>query len=90
MKEITEELKKFTIEFIHQKELENFNYIRYSYYELRVKYNKSEKEINEILEVSKNYFENKNYKVYFVGDKFEYQNANRVVETNELMIAIKE
>lgn len=87
---MTEELKKFTIEFIHQKELENFNYIRYSYYELRVKYNKSEKEINEILEVSKNYFENKNYKVYFVGDKFEYQNANRVVETNELMIAIKE
>lgn len=87
---MTEELKKFTIEFIHQKELENFNYIRYSYYELRVKYNKSEKEINEILEISKNYFENKNYKVYFVGDKFEYQNANRVVETNELMIAIKE
>lgn len=87
---MTEELKKFTIEFIHQKELENFNYIRYSYYELRVKYNKSEKEINEILEVSKNYFENKNYKVYFVGDKFEYQNANRIVETNELMIAIKE
>lgn len=50
----------------------------------------SKKEINEILEVSKNYFENKNYKVYFVGDKFEYQNAKRVVETNELMIAIKE
>lgn len=35
-------------------------------------------------------FENKNYKVYFTGERFEYQNANRMVQANELMLAIKD
>ena len=35
------ELKKFTIELIKSKEKENENYIRYSYYELKVKDNLS-------------------------------------------------
>lgn len=87
---MTNELKQFTINLIHQKELENPEYIRYTYYELRVKYDRSEKEIDEILEVNKNYFENKNYQVYFTGARFEYQNAKRMVQDNELMIAIRE
>lgn len=85
-----EELKQFTINLIHEKELENSDYIRYTFYELRVKYNRSEKEVDEILEINKNYFENKGYNVYFTGARFVYQNANRLVQPNELMIVIKE
>ncbi len=87
---MTNELKKFTIDLIQKKELENPKYIRYTYYELRVKYDRSEDEVDEILEISKNYFENKKYRVYFTGARFGYQNANRMVQPNELMIAIKE
>lgn len=84
------ELKTFTINFIALKENENADYIRYSYYELKVKNNLSEKEINEVLRISRDYFENRNYKVYFTGAKFQYQNKKRQVEINELMIAVKE
>lgn len=35
------QLKKFTIKLIESKENENENYIRYSYYELKVKANLS-------------------------------------------------
>ena len=83
------ELKSFVINFIELKENENENYIRYSYYELKVKYNLNEKEIDEVLRISRDYFENKGYKVYFTNAEFEYQNARRKVESNELMIAIK-
>ena len=39
------ELKKFTIGLIESSEKLNENYIRYSYYELKVKNNLSEEEI---------------------------------------------
>lgn len=84
------ELKIFTINFIKQKENENENYIRYSYFELKVKSGLTEKEIDEVLRVSRDYFENKGYRVYFTNAEFEYQNAKRKVESNELMIAIKD
>lgn len=82
------ELKFFTINLIASKEKEDKNYIRYSYYELKVKHNLNEKEIDEVLRISRDYFENKGYKVYFTNAEFEYQNARRKVESNELMIAI--
>ena len=40
--------------------------------------------------MNKDYFENNGYKVYFTDDKFTYENADRTVQSNELMIAIKE
>jgi hypothetical protein len=83
------ELKSFTINFINQKVEENENYIRYSYYELKVKNNLTEKEIDEVLRISRDYFENKGFRVYFTNAEFEYQNARRKVEINEYMIAIK-
>ena len=83
-------LKKFTIGLIESKEKIKENYIRYSYYELKVKNNLSEEEIDEVLKISRNYFENKAYSVYFTNAEFEYKNAKRKVETNEYMIAFKE
>ncbi len=84
------ELDYFTINYINKKIEENENYIKYTFYELRVKNNLSEKELDKFLKINKDYFENKNYNVYFTGAKFVYQNANRMVQPNELMIAIKE
>lgn len=87
---MNKELKQFIIELISRKEQENAEFVKYTFYELRVKYNLTEQETNEVLRVSKDYFQNKGYKVYFTGDRFEYQNANRMVQDNELMVAIKE
>ena len=84
------ELKQFTNELIKSKEIENTRYIRYSYYELKVKDNLTEKEIDYVLKSSRDYFENKGYKVYFTNAEFEYQNSKRKVEINEYMIAFKE
>lgn len=84
------EISKFTINLINQKENENDQFIRYSYYELKVKNNLNDNDIDKILLISRNYFENKGYKVYFTNARFTYQNADRMVQSNELMIAIKE
>lgn len=82
--------KQFVADYIYKKLEENENYIRYTYYELKVKSCLTDEEIQIFLEMNKNYFEGKGYKVYFRGAKFKYKNCNRVVETNEEMIAIKE
>ena len=50
----------------------------------------TEEEANEFLRISNNYFENKGYKVYFTGYKYEYNDAKRTVQSNELMVAIRD
>lgn len=67
----------------------NFNYIRYSFYELRIKYNLSEEEIDRFLQLIRTKLENINYKVYFTNAKYEYNGEKYTVKENELMIAIK-
>ena len=86
------ELKAFIINFINrkEKESENKDYIEYSYYELKIKANLSEKQIDEVLRVSRDYFENKNYYVYFTNAEFEYNGEKRKVEINDYMVAIKQ
>lgn len=85
------ELKAFIINFINrkEKESENKDYIEYSYYELKVKANLTEEEIDELLRVSRDYFQNKNYNVYFTNTEFEYNGQKRKVETNDYMVAVK-
>ena len=81
----------FVINYINNKlaETNDINYIRYTFYELRVKNNLSEKDLDIFLEINKNYFENKGYSVYFTGAKYTYKNANMTVQPNELLIAIR-
>ncbi len=67
----------------------NLNYIRYSFYELRIKYNLSEEEIDRFLQLIRTKLENINYKVYFTNAKYEYNGEKYTVKENELMIAIK-
>lgn len=80
---------EFVVNYISNKLKENKNYIRYTFYELRVKNNLSEEEVDEFLKINKSYLEDKGYNVYFTGAKFVYENANRTVQDNELMIAVR-
>lgn len=81
----------FIIKYIDKKlkESEDENYIRYTFYELRIKNNLTEEEIDRFLKINKDYFENKGYNVFFTGAKFTYRDVNLIVKDNELMIAIK-
>ena len=80
---------EFVDSLINQKINANEDYVRFTFYELRVKYNLTEDETNKFLELAKNKFENMQYEVYFIGDTYNYQGNNKEVEQNELMIAIK-
>lgn len=82
---------KFVINYIDKKisESEDVNYIVYSFYELKIKNNLSEDEIQRFLKINKDYFENKGYNVYFTGARFTYKNTSILVQDNQLMIAVK-
>ena len=57
--------------------------------EAKAQLNVTEKQIDEVLCVSRDYFENKNYSVYFTNAEFEYNGQKRKVETNDYMVAVK-
>lgn len=82
--------EQFIFDYISRKEIENANFIRYSYYELKVKSNLTDEEIDKFLRVNRDYFENHGYKVYFTNARYTYNGANQNVQPNELMIAFKE
>ena len=84
------ELDKFTLNLINKKLEENSEFIRYTFYELKVKNNLTDEEMNNVLQISKMFLKNRKYTVYFTDEKFEYQNATRKVQSNEMLIAIKE
>lgn len=83
-------LNKQDEEYIESKLKENPAEIRFTFFELRVKMNKSEQETKLLLKTAQNKLENSGYKCYFEDEKFEFKNAYRRVQPNELMIAIKE
>ena len=69
---------------LKEKMSNNANYIRYTFYELRVKYNLSEQETDRFLDLIRTKLQNENYRVYFTGTKFEYKNEKMEVPNNEL------
>lgn len=76
-------------DYLDRKIQENEDFIRITFFEIRVKFGLSEDETQEVLELIKNKFENMGYNVYFTDAKYEYKQAKMTVQTNELMIAIK-
>ena len=80
----------FITNYIDKKIEENEYFIKFTYFELSVKNNLTNDEIDEFLRISKNYFENKEYKLFFPNDTFRYNDNLIKVKSNELMIAIKE
>lgn len=75
---------------LKEKMNKNTDYIRYTFYELRVKYNLSEQDTDRFLDLIRTKLQNANYRVYFTGARFEYKDAKMKVQDNELMIAVKE
>ena len=67
----------------------NPNYIRYSFYELRVKYNLSEEDTAVFLNLSTIRLQNIGYRVYYTNQEYEYKGEKRIVTSNELLVAIK-
>ncbi len=85
-----EELYEFVQNYIADKIAKDPQMVRYTYYELTVRLNLSEKGLDRFLRCSRIILEELDYKVYLTGERFRYKNANRIVEINEHMIAIKE
>ena len=81
---------QFVTDYLDQKIKENENFIRYTFYELRVKNDLSEEEVDEFLRINRDYFENKGYKDGKGGRGDLILDEDKIVEPNELMIAIKE
>ena len=75
---------------LKEKMNKNANYIRYTFYELRVKYNLSEEDTDRFLGLIRTKLQNENYRVYFTGARFEYRDAKIKVQDHELIIAVKE
>ena len=80
---------KDVADYFDKKLEENENFIRITFYEIRIKYNLTQDEMETFLELAKNKFENMGYNVYFTGGEYEYKNTRMIVKPNELMIAIK-
>lgn len=80
---------EFIDNYINKKLDENEEILIFTFYELRVKSNLSEYDVNRFLELAKIRLENLYYKTYFTGTEFVYENVTRVVNDNELMVAIK-
>lgn len=79
---------EFVENYIADKMTMNPRLVRYTYYELRVKLNLTEKGINRFLKCSKIILEELNYNVFFTGAMFKFENADRVVETNGASIRV--
>jgi len=75
---------------IEEKLLKDENFLRFSFYEVRVKGEVKSEEENVFLELAKIKLKNMSYVVYFQEQEFTYNNARIRVQPNELIIAIKE
>ncbi len=82
-----------TVEFIdnelNKKLAANDKLIVYTYFELRVKLNLSKLEASRFLELTRIKLENIGYRVYMTGETYIFENHAKVVQENELLVAIK-
>lgn len=83
-------IKDLCTKLLDIKIAENENFIRFTFYELRVKQNLSEDETDEFLRLCMTYLENKGYEVYIGNSRYNYNNASQNVQPNELLVAFKE
>lgn len=81
--------EEFVKKYIEKKVEKQGKFLKFSFYELRVKENLSNDDTDDFLEMAKWQLEDLGYDVYFTGAKYTYNNSRYVVGDNELMIAIK-
>ena len=80
---------QFVTDYINNKIENNKDFIKISFYELRIKNNLSEEDTDEFLRLCMTYLENKGYEVYIGNSRYNYNNASQNVQPNELLIAFK-
>lgn len=79
----------FLNELIENKINENRNFIKFTFYELRVKYNLSEDDSNAAIKLIKQKLTNYGYNVYRTGENYTLNSTVCTVPINILLIAIK-
>ena len=82
-------LKKEYEEYINSKIENEKNNIVNTFYELRIKRDMTEKETEEFLRISRIKFENMGYKVFYTDQHYMFECVEKIVQSNELMVAIK-
>lgn len=82
-------IKALCTKLLDSKMAVNENFIRFTFYELRVKNNLSDEQTDEFLKLCMTFLENKGYEVYIDNARYSYNNANQNVQPNELLIAFK-
>ena len=77
---------------LYEKIEHNEDFIRYSFYEINIKYDNilPKENKNQFIKLLKIKLENMHYKVYLQRQEFKYNNARMIVQENEELIAIKE
>lgn len=76
-------------DFLRQKLNENGNIIICTYYEINFKLDISENDEDSFLIYVREKLENLGYDVYFTNSKYFYDNQEKIVNTNEALVAIK-
>lgn len=80
---------KYIDDMIESKMKENEECIKFSFYELKIKENLSEQDINDFLRLACQKLENNGYEVYSVGEKYTYNGQIQEVNNNLYFVAIK-
>ena len=77
-----------------EKKINNQNYIRYSFYEINVKYPKEygveKQDLGMFLQQLRKRLKEENYHIYTEGQRFEYDNAKITVQSNEVLVGVKQ
>ena len=84
----SEDLFKFVENFLNVKITKNNYIVKFSYFEIKIKMNMDEEDIDRFLKCSKIILEDQGYQVYQLGEKYNFEGEQRKVEDNEFLVAI--
>lgn len=84
----SEDLFKFVENFVNVKIAKNSDIVKFSYFEIKIKMNMDEVDIDRFLKCSKIILEDQGYQVYQFGEKYNFEGEQRKVEDNEFLVAI--
>lgn len=80
---------EYVSNYIDKKINEDPQFIRFTFYELRVKENLSESDMLHLIALAEQRLRNNKYLTYRTGQQYTLGGQTKIVESNELLIAIK-
>lgn len=81
--------EKEIYQLLDEKMKQNKNKVTISFYELKIKRNLNKQDMFDTLHTISEELIKSDYKVYRTNQKYMYDNKEYIVESNELMIGIK-